>query len=392
MQTGIIQTFCLALWARDAHDAAVAAGTSLTSGMNLFSMDLLSLPSEHVPINRRKVQLIQDTHLSRPTRRMPGGVPTTVALNMGENPIVRFGKLKVVSPIEPLHAVVFQIASDIVAGRLEAADIKTWRHLLLCCPVTLVRVDNAQSTYSSIINEREGLSTLGDAIKRTNLDRGWEVMETKALLDGGNRDTSVEETAQWYVTNIRLNPSAEPVHQAFITSVFSVWKRFMGVAECADAVAMVIATDHAGSPLWNSMYKLLELVKKGGTPRGIHWCVAGVHGLVNQKIYLPSEVSIRVLSGKGMPNGRGLLDLLLYALELAEGLVAHAQRNQYESAMVTVLERWLRGYDVYASDLAKDATFIGTLKPSSQAFLKLFEDRMLFNSVCVYHWFCFCAH
>ena len=144
MQTGFIQTFCLALWTRDAHDAAVVAGTPPTSGMNLFSMDLLSLPSEHVPINRRKVQLIQDTHLSRPTRRMPGGVPTTVALNMGENPIVRFGKLKVVSPIEPLHAVVFQIASDIVAGRLEAADIKTWRHLLLCCPVTLVRVDNAQ--------------------------------------------------------------------------------------------------------------------------------------------------------------------------------------------------------------------------------------------------------
>ena len=71
---------------------------------------------------------------------------------------------------------------------------------------------------------------------------------------------------------------------------------------------------------FDSIYKLEAIVKKGGTPANIRWLTGGVLDAVQHQGTPLSEIAVRQLTGKGIPGGRGFLDLLLGRRELAEAL------------------------------------------------------------------------
>ena len=361
-------------WQRTTHQQHMAASGSFTCSQNLFSLDLLTMPSKKVPVNTFKIKSLRETLLSRPTTEWPGNIPIDAVLSTHEqmDPMLRFGRVKISSPPEVPHAVLEQVVEDIDNGMADE-DLQVWRALLLSSPVKYGVIDNENDRYKSSINIRESISTLGDVVKRTSLDRGHEVMEAKERAESDTKtQMTPKDCVTWWTTNITLDPTAEPVKVGFVDATVTVFKRLMWALP--DTASLVTYYDHSGSGLFDSMYKLEKIVQKGGEGKGIHWCVVGVIHLVKKKIYNPAELSVRVLSGKGMPGGKGVLDLLTTQQEAAFELVAYAQRTKYEPCLTKRMTRWSQGADVYSQDMEKDPTLFAVLKPSSRALLKLFEE------------------
>ena len=61
---------------------------------------------------------------------------------------------------------------------------------------------------------------------------------------------------------------------------------------------------------FDSVYKIEAAVKRGQSTEGILWCIGGVLAAVRFQGVTPGEVALRVLTGRGLPGGKGLLDLI----------------------------------------------------------------------------------
>ena len=87
-----------------------------------------------------------------------------------------------------------------------------------------------------------------------------------------------------------------------------------------------------------------------------------------------NEISLRVLSGRGMPGGKGLCDLYLTKRELAIALVDFAVEQTMEEKVIGILKEWCNDALTYQAWVTNRQSSFGTLKVSSQMLVKLFED------------------
>ena len=65
------------------------------------------------------------------------------------------------------------------------------------------------------------------------------------------------------------------------------------------------------------------VVKKGGSDDNIRYSIVGLVDLVLYQGVVPGELSVRQVSGRGLPANKGRLDTILGRRELAKSLAAN---------------------------------------------------------------------
>ena len=145
-------------------------------------------------------------------------------------------------------------------------------------------------------------------------------MESKELAEKHlGQAVGAEKAAElWAGGVINMAPSSEKVTTSFVDACFTVNARLLSNEKlqllCEDA-------DSAGVTPLDSIYKYEAIVKRASSPQLIYWCVAGLLDLVKMKLASPGDISLRQLSGRGLPGGKGILDTLIAKRELACAIV-----------------------------------------------------------------------
>lgn len=126
--------------------------------------------------------------------------------------------------------------------------------------------------------------------------------------------------------NVKLASHAEPVKTSYVDAVQTVWKRLMSDKECK---GMIMWQDAQGCTVFDSVYKLEALVKKAGALSNIKFCVSYILDQVMNDGAAPGEFAVRQLSGKGLPGGKGKIDMCLAKKELSQALKDYASDHGY---------------------------------------------------------------
>ena len=163
-----------------AFKIAMAARGEYRAAQNIFAVNFRSMPSKMVPLRLSKTDRIRAQFMSTPSRSIPWDFCLTVAVNADENPEATFGSQMMLRPPEFPHALIFQVAEDIDQG-MSDDQLKIWRVCMLTFPFCYRAVDNFQSRYWTSLQLREDTASMGDFAKRTDLERGADVMEAKAI-------------------------------------------------------------------------------------------------------------------------------------------------------------------------------------------------------------------
>jgi hypothetical protein len=134
---------------------------------------------------------------------------------------------------------------------------------------------------------------------------------------------------------------------------------------------------------WDSVTKLEWVRKKAGTGvatrRRIVWQLAAVNDLVRTRQAASGELSITGLSGKGRGGGRGMLDLLLFKLDLLDEFM----NNQCDKCGLTndaktTVKDVLDCHSSYRQKVGDtvDMMWMVTLPQSAKEFMGLVGDRL----------------
>ena len=103
---------------------------------------------------------------------------------------------------------------------------------------------------------------------------------------------------------------------------------------------------------------------------------------------VPGELSVRQISGRGLPANKGKLDTILGRRELAKSLADYIKEHGLSDALHTKIMEWHVGIDVYRTQMgcvpkvalsgysppaAPDHTWVATLGGVGQGLLQLWE-------------------
>lgn len=133
---------------------------------------------------------------------------------------------------------------------------------------------------------------------------------------------------------------------------------------------------------WDSVFKLEWVHKKAAngpnTRERIIWQLSGINDLVRTRQIVPDELCVNQLSGKGLGGGRGMLDLLLFKLDLLDDFIDNQAGNCGLSSEAKAIVRAI--VDSHSSYRARigdnvDMTWMLTVPQSAKAFVELVGDR-----------------
>lgn len=124
------------------------------------------------------------------------------------------------------------------------SDLEKWRNLVLTFPCAFVKVESMSDRYWRHLQMREDLFHLGETIKRTSIQRAFDVIEARELMEvklGLSPGTmSAKQAEKCWTDSVKLAEKSERVTGAFIDSALTVFKRVM----CdATMKAMIIDAD-----------------------------------------------------------------------------------------------------------------------------------------------------
>ena len=130
----------------------------------------------------------------------------------------------------------------------------------------------------------------------------------------------------------------------------------------------------------------------------IHWCVAGLIDMVNNRLASPGELNLRQLTGRGLPRGKEFSTRLQRARNLKHGAkgMMHTEkwlgtslaREMYLGCLRCGRQRnWLFGYAWTASSSPTTTCKLSKRRSKAQLWLKLFgvhlqdskDENIFFN-------------
>ena len=349
--------------------------------LNLWWLDLFAGPTISSGVSRARVRDLSNHFFST-----PGAWPSTFKLDVevphGKLPHEIAGSIVVISPMEMVWAAVFGW-TELLRNDPPAEDVQRIKEAMLTAEVRIKRArpdDGSLGTLWSAHNARESIVTLGDSVRRTCCQRMLDLMHAKTLLDKkAGQIFGAEKCAEMWNANVRLHPGAEPVKAAYVDAVFTVHKRLLSVDRVAEAV---LRADAAGNSAFDSVYKMDAVIKRCGSPQCIAFVTLALLDAVSKSILTPGELSIRNLTGRGMPGGKGLLDTMVAKYELADKLFTHAVSLNLQPAALIKIQEWASGVDLYRQHMVNRA-WVATLANSAQTFIGLWEDFVVANRMDV---------
>ena len=159
-------------------------------------------------------------------------------------------------------------------------------------------------------------------------------------------------------------------------AVFTTMKRLMATPEIQ---AEIIRADSRGDTPFDTVYKYETIVKRCPSTASMLWCVCGLIDWVRAGLASTGELSVRQLSGKGLPGGKGVLDVLIGKQEVAHALTRTSESIGLSPDLARHLSQWSLSHTNYRADMGytpgeKDTQWVSAMSPPDIKFLDLFQD------------------
>ena len=94
-----------------------------------------------------------------------------------------------------------------------------------------------------------------------------------------------------------------------------------------------------------------ELVKRCHTASSIRWGLSSIYDAIKTWLLTAPEVALRQLNGRGLPGGKGLLDVLMAKKDAAEALSKMADEHGMHFMLRNKFEKWAHSVMNYRDDV-----------------------------------------
>ena len=142
---------------------------------------------------------------------------------------------------------------------------------------------------------------------------------------------------------------SEKMKTGLMDAIMTVWNK----ATSSEGTRNLImwADRHVCVEVFPSIWVLEAAVKKAGSSDNIRYGVVGLLDLVLYQGVSPGELSVRQISGRGLPANKGRLDTILGRRELAKSLADYIKAHGLSEALHAKIMEWHVGIDVYRTDM-----------------------------------------
>ena len=224
--------------------------------------------------------------------------------------------------------------------------------------------DSAQDRLWLAHDIREKIVQSGITVERTALQRAFDVMQVGLSV---TPRMSPSALCQAWEQNVTTNTKAEKMSEGYVDAVYTVFTRLLNNAETKN---LLLDADANDTNNLNSIYKLEAIVKRASSPAGIHWCVSYC-------LDYDQKLAVNALTGKGMPGGKGFLDVSMCKNELALSLLAWRKglTTPLSNELSMRLHKWSAGMQDFRKDLKEgNNAWFGALPVFDQLFVQIWED------------------
>ena len=247
---------------------AVAGGTSVSGGGNLFWLMFNFSASPGVPISHKKVNALSDYHYGS-GQVGPPCLPIHVALpaNIQKEQLdqaTAAGELKLTSPPECLHAWLFAVHKAIV-NNANDTQLRKWLQVALSVEITFTKLDSVDEIHFNAVQKREDLAANAMFLGRTALGRILEVAGFKARKEQGSGPMSSAAVAELYKAHCRIVNPDEQVTTNFVDNALTIQRRLLSQGNIMNI--LLDAEDLCVPTAFDAVSKLYGIVVKAKTPR-----------------------------------------------------------------------------------------------------------------------------
>lgn len=364
------------------QNAMKTHGTYRCAGNELW-LDMWFTTQPGVPYNRASIYQLAENSFSEPNQWT--GTNVVIVSDLTYNPMDHQGAMRRLSPEEVNFARVIGICNAIDNG----ADNETLQQFkvdLQCASFQFELheggVDNP--THPAIrraINLREQMRQTAKAVGRDTLQRIYEVLRIRRLMEQTQGKVSNEQLAQYYQDKIKMSTESEAVTTTFINQTSVVYTNILKDPKNLDILRSMSEQYGHNSPL-NSMTKLnTVLTKCDKQPSLITWCLEKIRDVVNSGMVDLGEISNRALK-EGNGGNKGLVDLFVVKRQLLSYLLAtdidRRLRGHGSSKRRDFIVDMLSSHSKYRAKLSPigtepDLTFLAEYKDSEKMTIRAYE-------------------
>ena len=246
----------------------------------------------------------------------------------------------------------------------------------------------AMAGFWGTFHLRHRLKVVGEAVKRTPVQKAFDIWESKQMLDDLEKQNfGADAMATYWQRHVEqgmLTPvqKGEPPDNfcfGLIDACFTAMRRFFNSSDCP-IVRYAIECDLDGTTPLDSIYKYETAIKRAPSDEMAKWSIGGMIDFYQGGLLTSGELSSRQISGRGLPGGKGVIDLLVGKAEGGLALERKAREiGGFRSETLNAMKRWLGSHVSYRRDVGfrageKDTTWISTLPSPDQNYLSLFQD------------------
>ncbi|CAK0828182.1 unnamed protein product [Prorocentrum cordatum] len=311
-----------------AFKRAIAAKGEYRCNRSIFVFKTLQTSTKKTPIQWKKVVMLKEHFWGQPpTNCFTDAMTFCGAVRTDEDPDTMHGEVQLISPIEMTWSLLLAVDEAIANGEPEEVLLK-WCSTLVSVPCRFIISDNQSDRYWKHMQTREDIAQLGAMVKRTSVERGFDVMEAKEMAEDGKGGVTLSASAcsELWKSNVRLAHNSEPVKPAFVDAVFTVFQRLMTDDVCKQMV-LASEVDFEGA---FTMCKLEAVVKRCGSIELIRWTVSMLYHQLQNGDLLPTDLSLRQYTGRGNPGNKGILDLVVAKHEVATFMAEDAKSRSFD--------------------------------------------------------------
>ena len=293
------------------------------AGFNVFWLDFCQYPLKATLVNDSKIDSVNKHWFREAPSDFP--YPLHACVSSTQNPEDIQGHICVLSPLEFLWGPVIALADQLDCG-ISDEDVNAWHDAFLGVTVVVHVIDSLQERVWKAVAFRENQVEAGEISKLTPLERVSVVVEIKGLLEknSGVELGSEQISVQWneYVkTSAR---GSEPMKPALVDTCLTIERRIL----CNESLKEDLMMAERNGPVFTSVSQYDAAVKKGGTGVLIEWSLRMMIDYVLFQNTPAGELSVRALSGKGLPAGKGLVDLFMAKRDCGVWLVQKASMDK----------------------------------------------------------------
>ena len=156
-----------------------------------------------------------------------------------------------------------------------------------------------------------------------------------------NKSLGAEQFAVKWNEQLKMASCSEAMKPSLADAAMTAWQRVLQDPDLRDL--LLCQEQVYDPPVFDSIYKYEAIIKKCNTFDNIRWTIGALLDLVAHHGTASAEFSVRQLSGKGLPGGKGKIELMLAKKDLARAFHCHAVSMRYSEQLLNYLDRWCGG-------------------------------------------------